>query len=218
MTRLRPGQTFLFQGDSITDAGRSPADDSMLGAGYAAMVAAWHAAAHPECDVTFLNRGVSGNRAKDLRVRWREDCLDLRPDWVSILIGINDTWRRYDSNDPTSIVDYAAAYRDILERTRDTLGARLILMEPFVLPALEDRRAWREDLDPRIHVVRELAREFGALLIPLDGLFARAATHRPPEFWAPDGVHPSPAGHALIAQGVLGCLGSVAERCGRDGR
>ena len=131
------------------------------------------------------------------------DCLDLRPTWVSILIGINETWRRYDSNDSTSAKAYETAYRAILEQTRAELNARLILCEPFVLPVTDDRTTWREDLDPKINVVRRLAREFNALYVPLDGIFAQATTQREPAFWASDGVHPTNEGHALIAQSWL---------------
>jgi len=120
---------------------------------------------------------------RDLQARWQADCLDLKPDWVSIMIGINDTWRRYDRNDPTAAADYAAGYRDILARTRDEAGAGLILLEPFVLPCPDDRKAWREDLDPKIAAVRELAREFNAIYVPLDGLFAAACGRREPAFW-----------------------------------
>jgi lysophospholipase L1-like esterase len=203
------GQTVLFQGDSITDAGRSRDNPAELGRGYANLIAAWFGMLHPELQVRFLNRGISGNRAVDLQARWQADCLDLKPDWVSIMIGINDTWRRYDRNDPTSAADYTAAYREILTRTRDQAQARLVLLEPFVLPHPADRRAWREDLDPKIAAVRELAREFGAIYIPLDGLLAAATTRREPAFWAADGVHPTQVGHAFIARAWLQALDAL---------
>ena len=94
---------------------------------------------------------------------------------VSILIGINDSWRRYDSDDPTPKENFEADYRYILRQTRDQLHTKLILCEPFVLPVSEDRAAWREDLDPKISVVRKLAAEFNAIFLPLDGIFAQAA-------------------------------------------
>jgi lysophospholipase L1-like esterase len=197
------GGTVLFQGDSITDCGRSREDDAQLGGGYANMVAAWYGMLQPEARVTFVNRGISGNRVRDLQARWRADCIDLQPDVVSVLIGVNDTWRRYDSGDPTSTEAYHSAYRDILEQTRREVAAEIVLLEPFVLPCPEDRKEWRIDLDPKIQVVRELAREFDAVLIPLDGLFAAACVRREPPFWAADGVHPSQTGHALIAAAWL---------------
>ncbi len=203
------GAVVLFQGDSITDAGRSREDDTQIGYGYAMMTAAWFSALHPDKKVKFLNRGNSGNRAVDLAGRWEQDCLALKPTVVSILIGINDTWRRYDSNDPTTAEAFEKSYRDILRRTREKLDARILLLEPFVLPVPEDRKGWRVDLDPKIDVVRRLAREFGATLVPLDGLFAQASTHQDAAFWTADGVHPTMAGHALITRHWLATVGAM---------
>lgn len=203
MTKIEDGAVVLFQGDSITDCGRNRETAADLGRGYALIASALFASKYPEKQVHFINRGISGNRVKDLQQRWQEDCLDLKPTWVSIYIGINDTWRRYDRNDPTSVEAFAEGYRDLIVRTKETLDAKLILVEPFVLPVPEDRKRWREDLDPKINAVRELAREFETLYVPLDGLFAAASTKAQSAYWAPDGVHPSPAGHALIANAWL---------------
>ncbi len=206
---IQDNAVVLFQGDSITDAGRGRGDDSNLGSGYANMVAAWFSAMHPERNVRFINRGISGNRVKDLEARWKEDCLDLQPTWLSIMIGINDVWRRYDSGDPTSAEEFEASYRRILTRVKeDTCDPRLIILEPFVLPTPPDRITWREDLDPKIQIARTMAREFGAIYVPLDGIFAAASVHREPAFWAGDGVHPTPSGHALIAQKWLEAVNS----------
>ncbi|WP_105617723.1 SGNH/GDSL hydrolase family protein [Vallitalea okinawensis] len=196
----------LFQGDSITDAGRKREDDYDLGTGYAMMAASMFSATSPEKNVKFLNRGISGNRVKDLKFRWKEDCINLNPDIISILIGINDCWRRYDSNDPTTTVQFKDDYRYILQQLKDKTKAEIILCEPFVLPTPDDRKKWREDLDPKINVVRELAREFGTHLLPLDGIFNQVSVYKDPDFWAPDGVHPSNAGHALIAKEWLNLL------------
>ena len=197
------GPVILFQGDSITDADRDRSNRAGMGGGYAMLAAVWFSALYPEKRVQFLNRGISGNRAKDLETRWQADCIDLQPSWVSIMIGINDTWRRFDANDPTPTADYERSCRAVLQATRDALKVRLILIEPFVLPHPEDRKQWRVDLDPRIAAVRRLAKDFDAILIPLDGLFADACRRREPAFWAGDGVHPTPAGHAFIAQAWL---------------
>ena len=197
---LQYGARVLFQGDSITDAGRSREDDNQLGSGYANLIAAWLSAGYPGRNMTFFNRGISGNRIYDMEERWTEDCIDLQPDWISILIGINDTWRRYDSNQESPITEFEACYRRLLDSVGEETGAGLILLEPFVLPTTPERATWRADLDPRIDVVRRIARDYHAILLPLDGLFAAAATQREPAFWASDGVHPTQAGHALIAQ------------------
>ncbi len=195
---FQPGQKILFQGDSITDAGRNREDSNGLGGGYAMMAASQMQAHHPGLGLTFVNRGNSGNRAVDLAGRWQEDCLDLKPDWVSVLIGVNDCWRRYDGNDPTPAEVFEKHYRDILDRSR-TQKIGIIICEPFVLPCPPDREAWREDIDPKIHVARKLAREFAAVFVPFDGIFAARSVAQPPAFWAADGVHPSLAGHALMA-------------------
>ena len=201
-TLIEDGAVVLFQGDSITDCGRDRDNDLDLGSGYPNMVAAWFTQFIRKRRLNLLT-GNKRRRVKDLVARWKEDCIDLKPTWVSILIGVNDCWRRYDSNDPTSVDDFASGYRKILTQIRDNLDARIILCEPFVLPVPEDRKQWREDIDPKIHAVRELAMEYNTLYIPLDGIFAAASAKREPAFWAPDGVHPSQAGHALIARAWL---------------
>ena len=203
---IKNNAVVLFQGDSVTDCGRLSSLDG-LGTGYVMQAVSRFMAMYPHKNVKFINRGISGDRVKDLKRRWQEDCLDLKPDVVSILIGINDCWRRYDSNDPTYTEDYEKSYREILKLTKKELTANVIILEPFLLPYPEDRDVWREDLDPKIHATRKLAREFGAVYIPLDGLFAQASTQKEPAFWAADGVHPTNAGHSLIAQAWLGAVG-----------
>ncbi|QNK55176.1 MULTISPECIES: SGNH/GDSL hydrolase family protein [Paenibacillus] len=208
MTVIGNKAVVLFQGDSITDCGRNREVGSSLGTGYANLIASEFGFKYPEKNVTFLNRGISGNRVVDLEGRWQEDCLDLKPTMVSIYIGINDTWRKYDSNNPTSAESYYEGYRRLIINTKESLDASLILIEPFVLPVPEDRRGWREDLDPKITAVRSLAEEFKTLYVPLDGLFAAASMSTGASYWAGDGVHPSPAGHGLIADAWLRAVGA----------
>jgi lysophospholipase L1-like esterase len=208
---LRQGDHILFFGDSITDCGRLT-EGGGLGTGYVSLCASMLSARWPQLGLTFTNRGISGNRVCDLEARLEADVLALAPSVVSILVGINDTWRRYDSDLVSPIPEFTASYRRILTAIRDALDARLILMEPFLLPVPDDRRRWREDLDPRILAVRRLAGDFGALHVPLDDIFAAAARTRPPDYWLPDGVHPSPAGHALIAEAWIDAV--TAARAG----
>lgn len=199
----------LFQGDSITDAGRNRGMEGCLGGGYAAIAASIYGALHPEKNVRFMNRGISGNRVHDLLDRWQADAIDLKPDWISLMIGINNVWRRYDSDDPTSVEDFEREYRLLLEWTKAELECGLILLEPFVLPHPPDRADWREDLDPKITVVRQLARDFEALYVPYDGLFAAACMQQECSYWASDGVHPTYAGHGLLAHHWLRVVGAV---------
>jgi lysophospholipase L1-like esterase len=196
---ISPDDRILFTGDSITDCGRDRNNPDSLGFGYAAFAAAHVQARLAAPTLKIFNRGISGNRVADLLGRVEADLLALKPTVVSILIGINDTWRRYDSNSITDAKAYERDYRVLLEKIA-AISARVVLLEPFLLHVPDDRYAWREDLNPKIDAVRRLAVDFGAELIPLDGLFAQAATQAPPAYWCPDGVHPSAAGHALIAE------------------
>lgn len=196
---LSAQSVLLFQGDSITDCGRRTPEGRPLGRGYAYMVCARLLARFPQYGLTCINRGVSGDRVKDLVARWHHDALDIAPHVISILVGINDTWRAFDSGDPTTGDAFYREYTRILTRITDHCAPQLVLCEPFVLPWPEDRRHWRTDLDEKIHAVRQLSREFGALLVPFDGVMAAACTRAPARYWAEDGVHPTAAGHALLA-------------------
>jgi len=195
---ITEGMHILFQGDSITDAGRGESPNA-LGHGYVSVAAMILHALYPERKLTITNRGISGNRVKDLVSRWGPDCIDLAPDLVSIMIGINDCWRRYDADDPMPADKFEDDYRDILTQVRDRLGAKIVIVEPFVLPHPPDRVKWREDLDPKIDAARRLAREFAEVYVPMDGVFASKLATTDPGYWAGDGVHPTPAGHGLIA-------------------
>ncbi|MBA3869699.1 MAG: SGNH/GDSL hydrolase family protein [Anaerolineae bacterium] len=208
-TLIQDNALVLFQGDSITDSGRSRQDTNHLGDGYALITAGWFSALYPQKKVSFLNRGISGNRVPDLIGRWQQDYLDLKPTWLSILIGVNDMWRRYDSNDPTTTGEYESNYRRLLDLTRERLTPQIILCEPFLLPINEQQKSWREDLDPKIEVVQRLARDYKTLLVPLDSIFAEASQQREASYWLPDGVHTSPAGAALIAQSWLKTVGAL---------
>ena len=204
-TIFKPEQTVLFQGDSITDCGRNFADQNSLGDGYANIVVNMFQIMFPEHKVKFINKGISGNRAIDLLERYDEDIKKINPDFISILIGINDTWRRYDSNEATSAEEYEKNYRTILEKIKmDLPHCKIMIMEPFLLNSLPDRNEWREDLDPKIQVVRKLAKKYADYYLPLDGIFAKAEVE---EYccaeMAEDGVHPSSVGHSIIARGYL---------------
>jgi lysophospholipase L1-like esterase len=192
-------ETILFQGDSVTEGGRDRTDAQSLGQGYPLFVAAMLPVLRPSIDLTFINKGVAGDRVMDLEARWTEDCIALNPTVVSILIGINETWRRFDSGDRTPAGVFEWRYRVILERVKNELGAKIIILEPFLLHVYNEQRLWRDDLNAKIEAARRLAAEFGALYVALDGKFAAAATKKPPSFWAADGIHPTNAGHGLIA-------------------
>jgi acyl-CoA thioesterase I len=187
---LDPRRTIVFAGDSVTDCGRRD-DRRGLGNGYVRDLFDSLGPKRPR----IVNAGISGNRAADLEARWQTDVLAHRPDVVSVLIGINDTWRRYDKNDPTSTESFERSYRALLEPVQ----AKLILVEPFLLAVKDEQHTWREDLDPKIEVVRRLASEYGAVLVPADVEFNRQAEVVGATSLADDGVHPTAAGHRLLA-------------------
>jgi lysophospholipase L1-like esterase len=205
---LRAYDCILFIGDSVTDAGRVRIDGSSLGDGYVRDVAALLASRHPELGVTILNRGVGGDRAVDLQARWTRDCLELEPTVVTVLIGINDTWRRFDFDDPTTTQAYEASLRDILDQARVGLNPRFVLIEPFALPVPPVTAEWRPDLDPRIGVIGRLAEEYGAVLVPADELFAGWALEYGAPALAADGVHATALGHDLLAGAWMDAVGA----------
>ncbi|WP_313128756.1 SGNH/GDSL hydrolase family protein [Anaerocolumna sp.] len=202
------GQVVLFQGDSVTDCGRDREDITSLSYGYPGIIAKTYNLYFPNSEVTFINKGISGNRVKDVLNRYEEDIKEIHPDFISILIGINDTWRKYDSNDPTTPEEFEMTYRKLLNRIKTDLpSCKIMIIEPFVLNSLPDRESWRADLDPKIQVVRKLAKEYADYYVPLDGIFAKVEVEQYScEQLAPDGVHPSPLGHGIIAQEYLKTL------------
>lgn len=200
MLILEHGLKILFTGDSVTDCGRDRSNCCHLGSGYPFLIASRLGADLAEMELQFFNTGIGGNRISDLKARWVEDCIALKPDIVSILIGVNDTWHSFSGKEVIPPEVFRKDYREIIEKTLDALPlVQLILMEPFAFPIDEQRASFRPDLDLKIHVVRELAREFADAFLPLDGLFAEASCRAPMTHWLGDGVHPTPNGHSLIA-------------------
>jgi acyl-CoA thioesterase-1 len=209
MIDVRAGDKVVFIGDSITDAGRTHDDQQGLGYGYVRHAAGAFALDNPRHSVSFFNRGVGGDRVRDLESRWTRDVVKVQPQIVSIAVGINDTGRRYDQNDATTTASFEANYRLILERTKTETTASILVLEPFVLPVLTAQIAYREDLDPKIQVVRRLAEEFGATLLGTDSLFAQHASLSSSRELAFDGIHPTAAGHLLLARAWLSLVRAV---------
>ncbi len=206
------GKTILFQGDSITDAGRDRGhyyanDGRGMGSGYVRIVASTLLGEHPEAGFRFYNRGISGNKVYQLAERWEEDCLQLRPDVLSILIGVNDFWHTLDFNYQGSAETYENDFRALLKRTLAELPElRLIIAEPFAVAggsAIDEKWA---AFKPYQQAARRIAMEFNATFIPLQSIFDEALKHAPASYWAPDGVHPSMAGDYLMAQAWLNVL------------
>ena len=198
---FEPNSTVLFYGDSITDASRKREDPFDLGQGYANKVAAVYTALYPQNHVRFFNRGVGGDRLIDLLNRYDLDARPVKPDFVSILVGINDTWRRYDRGMTVTEAEFEEQYRELLGRFRsDFPKARILLIEPFLLNVDPGKAHYWEDLSPKIEIVRKLAVELADFYLPTDEVFttAQCEGYLPAQL-SEDGVHPTSIGHAHMA-------------------
>jgi lysophospholipase L1-like esterase len=212
---LEQRHRILFQGDSITDAGRDrsrtePNEAAAMGGGYAYLAMSRLLADRPELQLEVFNRGVSGNRVPDLKARWASDCLDLQPDVLSILIGVNDQWHKVDGRYSGSVKDYEVGYRQLLEETRRAHPAlAIVLCEPFVLRCGAVTERWFPEFAERRAVAGALASELGIPFVPFQTVFNRALKRAKPEYWAADGVHPTPAGHQLMADAWLAVVAAA---------
>ena len=191
----------LFQGDSITDAGRDKRNYHNMGNGYPKYASELISAAHPDVDFEFINFGIGGNRTSQLFDRLYKDCIEFDPDVVSVLIGINDIWHRYCGDKiATTDAQLALNYRSILERIKRETHAKIIMLAPYVLDD-DTKEHLRRDLNPVLPIVRGLAEEFADAYIPLDEHFASAVLEQPePKYYSGDGVHPNQNGAAFIGK------------------
>jgi lysophospholipase L1-like esterase len=190
----------LFQGDSITDGNRGRSEDPnhILGHGYQFIIAAKYGAASPELNLTFLNRGISGNTVLDLEKRWQKDTLDLKPDVLSILIGVNDNSKN------VSLEQYEQIYDKLLTDTRAANpDIHFVLCEPFTLPVgqrKDNAESWISSLKERQKIVAKLAQKHHAALVHFQKAFDAACTKAPADHWIWDGVHPTYSGHQIMAE------------------
>ncbi|WP_328425167.1 MULTISPECIES: SGNH/GDSL hydrolase family protein [unclassified Micromonospora] len=208
---LRTGQRVVFIGDSITDCGRQGAA-APYGEGYVSLVRALVSARHPELELEWVNRGVSGDTVRHLAARWADDAIAERPDWLSVMIGINDIWRRYGDrpDEAVPIDEYERTLRDLLRRAVDATGCRLILGDPFLIEA-DRSEPQRADTDRYAAVVAALAAEFNAVHVPTQAAFDRVLAVSPAKRWADDRVHPHLPGHAVLADAFLTALGATVS-------
>lgn len=212
---LSENSTIVFQGDSITDAGRNRealnANDAWgLGNGYAYMIAASLLARNPDKQYQFFNRGVSGNKVFQLAERWDKDCLQLNPGLLSILIGVNDFWHTLTNGYDGTVRTYNTDLRALLDRTKKALpDVQLVLGEPFMVKggsAIKDPEQWIDFMAYQ-EAVRLIADDYKAILIPFQTIFNESLVVAPVEYWCPDGVHPSIAGNYLMAETWMYTMG-----------
>jgi len=207
---LGKGQTILFQGDSITDSGRKWDDQgfntaSNLGTGYPCLAGASMLNKYADLNLKVFNKGISGNKVFQLAERWDKDCLDLKPDVLSILIGVNDFWHKIEGNYNGTLEIYKNDYIALLERTMKSLpGVKLIICEPFAvngIKAVTDK--WYPDFLGYQKAAKEVATKFNASFIPYQSIFDEARKKAPGVYWTADGVHPTLAGAQLMAKAWL---------------
>ncbi len=200
-------KTILFQGDSITDAGRDRARDGYnLGHGYATMVAGHLGSKYPD-EYTYKNRAVSGNRIVDLYARIKVDLINLRPDLVSILIGINDVWHEISAQNGVCAEKFFKVYSDLIEEIKEALpDTKIMILEPFVLTGTataEKLDIFSAETALRAKAAKEVAENNRLVFVPLQDRFNEAVKKAPAEYWLMDGVHPNPAGHGIITDAWL---------------
>ena len=202
----------VFQGDSITDAGRDKRNFRDMGRGYPHYAANYLRAAHPDVDFDFINLGISGNRTDQLFDRLYSDAIALEPDIISILIGINDVWHRYGgSRIETTDAQIELNYRSILERLRKQTNAKIVMLCPFLLDC-DDKEQIREDLKTVLPIVRRLADEFADVFVPLDEYFEEALKTQPePKHFSGDGVHPNANGSDFIGKHYAAALAPLLK-------
>ena len=194
-------QTILFQGDSITDAGRSRENDINLGLGYPTLVKGELGCDNPG-QYTFNNRGISGKRIVDLNARIKIDFINLKPDYLSILIGINDVWHEFIEKNGVSVEKYFKIYSMLIEEIKEVLpDTKIMILEPFVLKGSgteEHFDEFRAEVQKRAAKAKEIAEKYNMSFIALQDKFDEAAKTIPNEYWLRDGVHPTIMGHELI--------------------
>ena len=205
---IQDSQTVVFIGDSITDCGRRDVARP-LGNGYVRMAVDLVAAKYPQRQITFFNKGISGDVAPGLQARWTDDVLTHNPDWVSVMVGINDLHRGFNPDPQMHIPleKYRHAYCQFLERTRKSTKAKLVLMDPFFISNEDDPSGHRtsvlEVLSEYIAIVGEMAKKFDALHVATHDVFQQQLEYRPSDTFCPEPIHPNATGHQIIAYAWL---------------
>ena len=214
ITKLSQNDVILFQGDSITDAGRDKKNAAAnnfnaLGRGYANMITSSLLGEHAPLGLQCYNRGISGHKVPDLQARWQKDTIDLKPAVLSILIGVNDIWHKLNGKYTGTVADYETGFTKLVADTRAALpDTKLVICEPFVLRCGAINDTWFPEFDQRRAVAKRVAKAAGSTWVPFQTMFDDAISEStPPAYWAGDGVHPTMAGHALMAETWLDVTG-----------
>ena len=200
----------MFQGDSVTDAGRDRSQSSDMGFGYPKYASAMIEDAFPDIDFAFVNLGISGNRTEDLVARMQSDFIEIQPDIVSILIGINDVWHHYAfSGIYTSNEAFEQNYTTVLEEIKQKTAAKIMIIQPFLID-VPDKQELKAELAEKHAIVKALADKYADVYLPMHEIF-QADEARDKTVYAADGVHPTEDGACLIAQKYLEAITPLIE-------
>ncbi|MFC5464863.1 SGNH/GDSL hydrolase family protein [Lederbergia graminis] len=218
--KLETGSKLVMIGDSITDCGRKhPYGEGIfegVGKGYVSLVDALLETAYPELQIRTINMGIGGNTVRDLSNRWKTDVIDLKPDWLSIMIGINDVWRHFDEpkikESHISLEEYESTLLQLVEQVQPSLKG-LVLMTPFLIEA-NPEDAMRKQMDEYGMAVKRVAEQVGAVFVDIQAEFNKMLDYYYSGTFAGDRVHPNMAGHMVIARAFLNAVGYDWSRNG----
>lgn len=208
----------LFQGDSVTDAGRDYSDSSDMGNGYPRYASAMLQDAFPDLDLEFVNLGISGNRTENLVARLERDFIEIQPDVVSIMIGINDVWHHYSHNILTTDEAFEANYRTVLDALKTRTHAKIFIIQPFLLETVDPGKAELcEELTRKQAIVKKLADEYADIYLPLDEILHTQAEEEP-VYYSADGVHPTPNGACYIGEAYFKAIDPLIKLLSKEER
>ena len=209
----------LFQGDSVTDAGRDRSQSADMGEGYPRYASAMIQDSYPDTEFEFVNLGISGNRTEHLMARLESDFIEVQPDIVSIMIGINDVWHHYEHDlVETTDEQFEANYRLILDNIKSRTNARILLIQPFLLDSVVPSRGILcEELARKQEIIRKLVDEYADAYLPLDEVLHTEADEEP-AYYSADGVHPTPDGACCIGEAYLRAVAPLIELLSKEDR
>ena len=205
--KLNKNDIVVFFGDSVTDTCHQVKKEYPYGSGYVLMVDSHINTNFCDLNVKMYNKGINGNRTKDLMARVEEDVNSLHPNFVFMLIGVNDSWRRFDQNDPTSVEQFVQNYKTILNSILNkNPKVQIILSTPFIIKSTDWVLPLEDDLNEKINAILKIASEYQLPIIPLHQLMPQYGEKITLEMVSRDGVHPTIVGHALIADQIINYL------------
>ena len=207
----------LFQGDSVTDAGRDRNDPSDMGNGYPRYASAMIQDSYPDIDFEFVNLGISGNRTEHLVARLESDFIEIQPDIVSILIGVNDVWHHYAFEFvETTDEQFEANYRCVLDAIKSRTNARILMIQPFLLETVDPaKQELCEELVRKQTIIEKLAAEYADGYLALDTVL-HTETDEEPAYYSADGVHPTPDGACYIGEAYLRAIAPLIELLSKE--